>query len=250
MSKPKRLAWLVPTLALGAVSAMAAAAACAPDLGNEVIDVPDGSEPAEAGDFDSTPSPESGLGTMLFRPSAVFTGHDGAHTFVAPLAVYDAEGDLTVTADDPAVTVEAKALVNPVVDGVTDNGKYFFVSASKAGTFTLTASSQGRTATAALTVTAYDAARWTAGEARYMATGAGADQPCSNCHVDGQAVDHSPATMSSASDQDIGVIITTGIKPPAVPIRGVEGGHKWNVTDEQKDGLVTYLRALAPRGFQ
>lgn len=234
-------------------AALATAALLACSSSQKIVEVEEEEEGGrDGGALDSTPSPESGLGEMLFRPNIVYTGVDGTHTFVAPVAVYDSDSDLTVTASDPSgVTITKTALKNPVSpDGVTDNGKYYFLTAKKAGTYTITATSKGRTATAKLTVASYASDRWTTGKTRYETTGTGADQPCTNCHVNGDAIDHSPATMSSATDQDISVIITTGIRSNGLPITGVQGGHKWNVTQAQTDGLVTYLRALTPRGFQ
>jgi mono/diheme cytochrome c family protein len=213
----------------------------------------------DAGDFardgssyDSAPPVDSGLGVLRFMPNVVYSGFDGAHSFKVPLAVYDGESDLTVTASDPtAVTIAPTKLKNPVnEDGVTDLGAYFLVTVLKAGPITLTASSAGRSATATLNVTSYEEGRWAIGEARYTNAGAGTSQPCTNCHVDGKAIDHSPAALATATDSDVGVIITTGVKPGPSVITGVDGGHKWTVTDEQRDGLVTYLRGLEPRGFE
>lgn len=210
-----------------------------------------GTTKKDGGQGDSTPSPESGLGELLFRPSTLYSGIDGTHTFIAPVAVYDSDSDLTVTASDSsAVTITPAKLKMPEVDGIVDNGKYYFITAKKAGTVTLTATSKGRTTTAKLTIADYAAARWQAGKTRYEKSGLDADRPCTDCHVNGDAIDHSPATMASATDQDIAVIIKNGIKPGGTPIKGVPGGHKWNATDPEVDGLVTYLRALTPNGFQ
>src|SRR3954467_14421098 len=73
--------------------------------------------------YDSSVSPESGLGELLFRPDHVYTGTDGTHTFKVPIAVYDADSDLAVTASDgAAITLTKTTLQNPVdQDGVTDN---------------------------------------------------------------------------------------------------------------------------------
>jgi len=246
----KMSAWLASAsvLALSAVVACSSTETTTPGA-----DTPDDGERTRDGSVaDSQPSPEAGLGELLFRPETLYTGVDGTHTFIAPVAVYDADGDLTVTASDPsAVTITPTKLKSPTnSDGVTDNGKYFLATAKKAGQVTLTATSKGRSVTASLTITDYAAGRYAAGEARYNKAGSGQDQPCTNCHAGAQGIDHSPAAMASATDQDIGVIVTTGIKPPAKPITGVPGGHKWNVTAEEKDGLITYLRALQPRGFE
>ena len=205
--------------------------------------------------YDSSVSPESGLGELLFRPEQVYTGTDGTRVFRVPVAVYDSADDLTVTASDASgVALTKTTLTNPVSqDGVTDNGKYFLVTATKAGTYTLTATSKGRSTTASVTVAAYDPGRYGAGQKRYAATGTGADRPCTACHGSAGGIDHSPAALGTATDQEIGVIITTGVKPgpTVIKISGEPGTqHKWNVTDLEKEGLVTYLRSLEPKGFQ
>jgi hypothetical protein len=192
-------------------------------------------------------------------PSTVFSGFDGEHTFQVPIAVYDADGDVELTADDPsAVAFERTTLSKPVnADGIIDAGAYFLLTMKKAGTFTLTASSSGRTAKASIRSTAYDAARWSAGKQRYE-SGANGDPPCTRCHSGGQAIDHSPATMASAQDQEIGFIITTGTKPGPNPIGDLSCSdctakgkkHQWSVSDEERNGLIAYLRSLAPRGFE
>lgn len=206
--------------------------------------------------YDSSPSPESGLGEMLFRPDRVYSGVDGTHTFKIPVAVYDSDTDLAVTASDgTAFTITPAALKNPVdPDGVTDNGKYYMVTALKAGSYTLTAKSKGRSVTASVTVADYAAGRWAAGDGRYNnAMTSGQVRACANCHVNGLAIDHSPAALATATDQEIGIIITTGVKPgPSVIKIPSEPAtqHKWTVTDPEKDGLITYLRAIDPRGFK
>ena len=120
-----------------------------------------------------------------------------------PVAVYDADSDLTVTSSDPtALTLAKTSLTNPVSpDGITDNGKYYMITALKAGTYTLTATSQGRTTTASLTISDYAANRYAAGQARYEngITTMTADRECRNCHVNGLAIDHSPAALATAS---------------------------------------------------
>ncbi len=252
----------------GASLLAAGIAACSTQVTNPgAAGVPAVGREADAGTFlrdgsvyDSAPPPASGLGILLLRPDKLYTGRDGTHAFSVPVAVYDADADLTVTADDPSVvTLTKTALKNPVgVDGVVDSGIYFLVSAKKAGTYTLTATSRGVRTTASLTVSDYDSDSYAAGEARYAnnKTSKTKDRACTTCHVQGAGIDHSPAALASVSDQDVGVIIASGVKagaagPQVITIASEPGTlHKWNVTDSEKDGLVTYLRALAPRGFQ
>ena len=198
---------------------------------------------------DSGMSPDSGLGILSFRPPASFSGFDGTHSFKVPVAVYSAADDLVVSASNGAGVVP-KRLVEPARGGVTDNGRYFLVTVKQAGPITLTATTGGRTATSTITVTSYPAGRWARGETRYT-KGESGDPPCTDCHVNGQGVDHSPASLSTATDEKVGITITTGISPYNVPIL-IDGqpSHSWKVSDAERDGLVTYLRGLEPRGFE
>lgn len=213
------------------------------------------------GPYDSTPDPEAGLGRLRFMPAVAYTGFDGEHTFAVPIAVYDGDKeDLRVTtADDGSATIAPVELEKPVSDdGVRDNGVYYFITIRRASpTITLSATSRGRTAEAKIHVTAYDAARWVTGDTRYRTGNTSANNPpCLQCHSGGASIDHSPATMASAPDQQIGLIITSGIKPgPSYISTSCSScdkagqSHRWTVTDEERDGLITYLRSLSPRGF-
>jgi hypothetical protein len=206
-------------------------------------------EPPPEGGIANPGSPDSGLGVLGFRPATSYSGFDGTHSFKVPVAVYDADSDLVVTADNGA-TVEPKELVTPVRDGIVDNGRYYIVTIARAGNVALTATSKGRSATATINVTTYAASRWVTGETRYL-NGSGSDPPCTQCHVDGAAIDHSPAALATATDEKVQIVITTGISTANTPIdTGTPGGHKWTVTKAELDGLVTYLRGLPPRGFK
>lgn len=200
----------------------------------------------DAGIADVVPS-DSSLVQLSFRPARAYSGFDGTHAFEVPVAVYNAGEDVTVTADDPATAdVKPATLANPA----GDTGAYFLVTAKKAGTIALTARSEGRTATSTITVTEYPADRWATGDTRYR-NGAGGDPPCTDCHAGASGVDHSPAALATVTDDKVKVTITTGVSPFGSPIL-VNGqpGHKWTATEAELDGLVTYLRALAPKGFQ
>jgi hypothetical protein len=211
--------------------------------------------------YDSTPAPTSGLGKLRFMPDVAFSGFDGEHTFVVPIAVYDADkDDLKVTLADPsAATVAQVELEKPVNDdGIRDNGTYFFITIKKpTPAITLSATSKGRTAEAKINVTTYDTNRWVTGDTRYRTGNTTANNPpCMQCHSGGASIDHSPATMASAPDNQIALIITSGIKPgPSYISTNCSScdkpgqAHRWTVTDQERDGLITYLRSLTPRGF-
>jgi hypothetical protein len=74
----------------------------------------------------------------------------------------------------------------------------------------------------------------------------GSQPACTQCHDANGGIDHSPATMASSDDIAVQAIITTGVLNEH-PITGVV--HKWQASDTELTGLVTYLRALEPRGF-
>jgi hypothetical protein len=208
-------------------------------------------DPKDAG-YDSQPSLDSGLGVLSFSPDTSYSGFDGMHAFKVPIAVYDAGDDLKVTATDPsAATIAPVKLAQPTKpDGTHDNGRYFMITVKKAGTITLVAESHGKKAQATITATSYPTERWTAGEARYTNAGSNGDPPCTQCHAGSAGIDHSPASMASATDTALGTVITTGISTAGFPIKEMSKGHRWEVSDEERDGLVTYLRGLEPRGFE
>ncbi len=203
--------------------------------------------PTDAGvvnDTGTTPVPDA-TPELQIRPALTFTGVDGTHTFRVPVAVYGAGRDLKLVPSDPSLaTLEPASLGNP--DG--DDGTYFIITARKAGTLTLSALSGGARADSTLTISSYSAGRYATGEARYK-TGVPAKQepPCTKCH-NTAGIDHSPASVASVSDEEVGVIITTGILN-GIPISS-DPRHQWTVTLEERDGLVTFLRGLPPRGFK
>jgi hypothetical protein len=238
----QRLAWIFALAPL--------ALACSSSSTHvEYVDEPvDGGYSRDGSIYDSAPPPGSTLGQLRFQPTQSYSGFDGTHTFQVPVAVYDGASDLVVTASDPsAVTITPAQLANPVSpDGLTDTGKYFLVTVQKAGTITLSAKSGGKTVTTTITAASYAADRYATGQARY----ASGSPACTDCHVNGQAIDHSPAALATVDDAKVGTVITNGISPAGFPIQGVDGGHRWSVTAAELDGLVTYLRGLTPRGFK
>jgi hypothetical protein len=206
----------------------------------------------------STPPADSGLSILHLSPSREYSGFDGTHSFKVPIAVYGAKStdNITVTPD-----VAGAAVITPVklknVDPSADSGVYFMVDIKQAGTIKLTAKAGTQTADATISVAQYEAARWTQGETRYMNAGSNGDPACRSCHVDGQAIDHSPATLASVADTDVGRIMTLGVKPSRATIStgctdcsDAAKKHQWMLSDDERRGLIVYLRGLEPRGFE
>lgn len=199
--------------------------------------------------LDSSPDPDSGLGFLDLRPAVpLYGGVDGTHDFRVPFAVYGGGADLKVTASDPAAIVfQPVELVDK--GNPPDRGRYYLANCKKAGDFTITATSGGQTAKTTITIAQYSTTRWTNGEQRYK-NGAGADPPCLQCHSS-SGIDHSPAALAGSADPILEATITQGIGATSQqPIQNVTGGHKWTVSQDELDGLVTYLRSLPPRGFK
>jgi hypothetical protein len=198
--------------------------------------------PAPGSSSDPAPSQNDPTVQLQIMPGKTHSGVDGTHEFRVPVAVYGAKNP-TLTASDSSMVAIAPATL---VDTSQDNGAYFFVTATKAGTVTLTASVKGGSVTATLDIAAYTADEYSTGEQRYM-NAASSGPACVQCHGGATGIDHSPSTMASASDSDVISVITTGVLVEGNPITQVR--HKWAVTDAEAKGLVAYLRALAPRGF-
>lgn len=240
----KRLALVV---VLGSGIFAAAVQACSPEY--EYYREDDGGSGGRrdgGGESDADLSGDTAGSTpdLQLLPRALYSGFDGANTFQAPIAVYGAGDDVTVTAADPTVVdIAPTALKDPR----GDQGRWFMLTMKKAGATDITASSGGVTVSVPLTVAAYASGRYAVGKARYE-NAAGAEPACEMCHGGQSGIDHSPAALASAQDPEIETVITTGIKIGGSPIFSVPE-HTWTPTQAQLDGLITYLRALPPRNF-
>ena len=225
-----------------ASAAMACSSASTPDA-PATMDPP-GSAGA-AGDSGS-PAPAHAV-ALTILPGSVFSGFDGTHAYQVPVSVYGAKGVTLVASDPSKATVElAKVVATETSPAPSDNGESFMVTVKSPGEITLNAKGEGKTASVALTITSYTAARYAAGEKRYN-TAAASGPACADCHAGEAAIDHSPTSLAAASDVEVQAVITAGILREGNPIRKVV--HKWAVNGAELDGLVTYLRALPPRGY-
>lgn len=204
--------------------------------------------------FDSRPPESSGESMLVLLPSISYSGFDGEHTFRVPIQVQGSGADLELEAEDPSAVVMTKTAL---VDPTGDKGKYFMLETKKAGLVLLHARSKGQTANARVVVTSYVPTRWTTGKTRYE-SGGGGDPACATCHVNGRAIDHSPAAMAAVTDGEVSMIVSHGERPNHTAIGSTgctsctTGGqeHRWTVTTDELAGLVPFLRALPPRGFQ
>jgi mono/diheme cytochrome c family protein len=179
----------------------------------------------------------------LIEPKNSYSGFDGQHTFRFPISVYRASADLSVTVSNPKIA-KVEAVTAPADVSAGDEGKFFMVTVLAAGSTEIVAVSQGVTRKATVTATAYDPARFADGERRYKNGGAG-EKACSDCHQRSGGPDHSPSAISNLTDQGVTSIITTGAKGTDRLIPD----HMWSPTPSELQGLISYLRALEPRGY-
>jgi hypothetical protein len=168
-------------------------------------------------------------------PATVYTGFDGTDAFKAPVISVGGQNVKWTLSDPGAATLEPSA-----------DGSQLMIVTKKAGSFTLTATAGGKTATAKLSVTAYTNAQHAAGAKRYGAS-EGGDPPCSTCHGGASGKDHTPTQLVFDTDDEIIDTFTKGVDPEGVPVPTAK--HKWTVTEPEKLGLVSYLRSLEPRGY-
>jgi len=236
---------------------LAAAAACATSEPNK----PDAGKAGGGGDAGSNsggapggnpgsgaepPPPETG---PFVYPPSVHTGFDSSHTFKVPVTS-DLVG-VTWSVEDPSIATIQRVPIPADYGNRCDIGsEWAMVTPKKAGTTRIFARTADQTATATLVVASYDPAIYGAGERRYNTPDnatAAQRASCASCHKTATGVDHSPFTMAGYADDDILAAITTGVFKHGYQLTGVN--HAWNLTDAEKQGIMPYLRALAPRGF-
>ncbi len=190
----------------------------------------------------------------FLMPDLINTGFTGgAEVFKVPLFT-DLTGTLTWEIADPSIAEITP--VQPPADYAeykkqepnAPDLQFAMLTTKKAGASTVIVSGGGKTAEAQLTVKTYTSAAYAVGQARYKNAGTDARQPCAGCHEKPDGADHSPSWLAFFDDEDVLSAIQTGVY--AVDKYEVnDGNHKWNLTEEEKGGIMAYLRGLAPRGF-
>lgn len=195
---------------------------------------------------------ESGGSGFSVFPPRVFSGADGKNTYRAPLHAQNASSPVTWTISDPEI-----AEITP--SGT--NNQDLMITSKKAGTATVTAKHGGAEKSVPLRVYQYTEAQWEAGKRRYTTALDDKNPACEICHAEGKGPNHTPSEVDRDEDGDLIQIITTGVDPEDNPeepariadrkefeaiLRGFD--HMWQVTEEEKVGLVAYIRSLTPKG--
>jgi hypothetical protein len=201
-------------------------------------------------DTGSSGSAETKVGSGKFEifPPEIFSGTDGTHTFKAPVIAVNVSAPVTWTIADPSIAQLAPA--------DADN-QHVMITILKTGNTTVTATSDGATSNATLTVRPYTSQEYTDGEKRYMMGPNMDNPPCKECHAPGKGPDHTSTELDADPDEQIQNTFLTGVDPENRPIVDnsdfselLKGKtHKWMVTESEKVGLVAYLRGLPPMGY-
>jgi hypothetical protein len=215
--------------------------------------------------------------TLVYAP--MYSAYDGMHVFQVPAHV---DGTAVELSDWQAIPSDAVTFdPDPDVDGGV-----LITIAKGVEEITIAARSGMIGGTALLKVTVGTPDDWDRGQKRY-ANGVDFEFPdidfasavldpnwmppppppnlaCNNCHSTGAKyfeIQHTPTQCARFSDEDLATIFTTGMKPPGVGFRVLpemlgdmtaqevySGFHKWESTDEERKGLIIYLRSLTPTG--
>jgi hypothetical protein len=204
--------------------------------------------------------PPAGGGSLSILYSKAYTAYDGVHTFKVPVMVNGVTG-VTWSAEPALVDIEA------VADDGTNTGSEAMLTTKGAGTVTLKARAGNLEGTAVITISQAAADAWEVGSARYndgvslrptmpmpgMPPTVNKAAACTNCHgTQMDDVEHTPAQIGGYSDAEVITIFTEGKKPPGVINRIIPAAqwspiHQWVMSEEEKAGVLVYLRALAPQ---
>lgn len=202
----------------------------------------------------------------------MYSAYDGVHTFQVPARVDGTTVELSDWTAIPADSVTFDA--DPEGGGV-------MITVQRAVPEIVIAASAGAVGgTAPLFVTEATPEDWALGEARYN-NGIEYDLPmlnfadlinpdwvppeppdnlaCNNCHTTGAKyfeIQHTPTQAARISDDDLIVILSTGMKPTGVEFRVLPemlehlyvGFHTWEASEEEMLGLIVYMRSLTPTG--
>jgi hypothetical protein len=212
------------------VTTLAAAGACAEDV--------------------ERPTYEYGL-----FPKVAHSGFNKTATFKVMFATSAPDPEWSV--EDPSIATIAPS-DPPVVNGIdTKNLRFALATMTKGGTTNVIMTAGGTSITSELQVKEYTDEQVAIGKTRYeVGTPGDAARPaCASCHQKPGGVDHSPLKMAGFDDPTIlGVIqnatypanatggSTTSPYAPTGPLSFT--GHKWNLTDPEKDGILAHLRSL------
>lgn len=236
--------------------------ACGGDDDSDTPENPGGSSDAGAQE-------PSGSGTLQLTYAPMYSAFVDGHESQVPVTLKDTSlrgKGAKFTSSDPSIAV------------VSDSEQGATITVKKEGTVTIRASLDGDTGAAKLTITKFTEDQWKVGQARYskselaiaskdggavsiltLASDPSAYNPngaCNTCHT-AQArtlkIENTPTQIAGYSDAELLTIFTKGMKPEGaaqktmVPAFAWGRLHSWQVTEEEKQGLIAFLRTQTPK---
>jgi len=229
------------------------AALCVAGCGSSTNDGSSGAGSAGSSSEDTAVHGELPAEFTIF-PEKIWTGFDGTNTYRAPVIAVSNKGEVKWTIDDPSIATLDTSSADPKA---APGGVNLMITATKAGTTMIHATDGKTTKDAVLQVIAYPAAQWEAGKNRYAMGPDEKNPACKECHAPGKGPDHTPTELDADTDDEIRNTFLTGKDPEGRPVdyemeytmllKGYD--HMWKVTEDEKIGLVAYLRSLKPLHF-
>lgn len=192
-------------------------------------------------------------------PSVAHSGHNATGSFRVLFAT-SAPNPQWAASDSSIATIAPAAAPKGTEKGVRDLS-YALATMTKAGETTVTVRSGETILTSKLVVKAYSDADIAAGKARYETGGPEPQRvACASCHAKPEGVDHSPLKMAGFDDDVILGVIQNATYPPSTSGRAIASDyapkgplelkeHKWNLTDQEKVGVLAHLRSLPLGGL-
>lgn len=197
-------------------------------------------------------------------PKVAHSGFNSKAAFKVMFATSATDPQWSIS--DPSIATFVPSAA-PKIEGTNVNDlRFILVTTTKAGEATITMRSGTTVLTAQLQVKAYTDEQLTVGKARYETASADpARPPCAQCHQKPGGVDHSPLKMAGFDDETILTVIqkatypastgstqsssTTSAFAPKGPLTKFPE-HKWNIADNERDGILSHLRSLPLGGIQ
>jgi hypothetical protein len=216
----------------------------------------------EGGDDDKTTTdPDNvgaGAGELKIAFNPMYSAFEPEHDYKVPAIVEGVAADQikSWTASDPSAVS-----FTPTAEGT------MITVRKAAGEVKITAeSNDGKKGNATLKITEGSAALYSLGQTRYTTGGSaigrtdagfGPNQlaQCSFCHGETGALEvaHTPQQAGGYSDDELIKIFTEATKPAGIGMRTTfpemqwKMIHKWQMNDDEKKGMVIYLRSLTPQ---
>lgn len=207
----------------------------------------------------SPSEPEDGVVAAGLFPLVAHSGFNPHATFRALFSTSAVNPRWSVS--DPSIATVAPSGPPSNATSSMKSLSYALVTMTRAGETDVIAESNGTRLTARLLVVPYADEDLAAGKARYETDSPDpARKPCASCHATAGGVDHSPLKMAGFDDPTILAVIqdatypaaangqrTTSDYSPRGPL--AFAGHKWNLTEPEKRGILAHLRALPLGGL-